>query len=343
MITTFTTRRVSCSTLAAALMLAPACTSPFCRLPQSPVAYHEVDRVHHEGAAAGPQTFELETFEDMWEWQEEAEWCWAACATMVRRWQGESVSKEEIVAHIRARTQQDGGTGEISGETEADKEERLRAASEHEILLALAPDRKELLDRLWAECWTHVGEALGEQMVAQTDEERAAAEQKLGEELGKALVSGLAYLPQTMDLDSVLADLQDGCPVVVGLQQTDADGVSYGHACVIYGLTATWQQPDGVLDGMAAMGNAFLGATGTGNGFKGESGYTYLTVKLLDPARPEQREREMSVADLVSHADFFASRPFAQAVLDRQAQGMQQPTSASTANAQLADAGLPHE
>ena len=343
MTTTFTMRRVSCSALAVTVMLAAGCTSPFSRTPLSPAAYHEAERVHRDGTADGPQSFELVGFPDTWEPQVEAELCWAACATMIHRWQGESVSKEDIVDRMRERAQDDEDPAGVSDRTAADKAERLCAASEHEILLALAPDRKELLDRLWDECWTHVGEALGEQLVAQTDEERAAAEQKLGEELGKALVSGLSYLPQTMDLDSVMADLQDGHPVVVGLQQTDEDGVTYGHACVIYGLTATYREPDGVLDGVAAMGNAMLGVAGTGHGFKGESGYTYLTVKLIDPALEGPGTREMSVSDLLARADFFASRPFAEAVLDSQAQGMQQPTFASIAAAQLADAGLPDE
>ena len=335
MITAFTLRRLSCSALAGAL-LASGCASPFGRQPRSPANLQEVDRVDHT-TSDGQELVQLKGFAGTWEPQQDQEWCWAACATMIHKWQNEPATQAAIVARIRARAR------DAAEDDESAAEERRRAASEHELLLALAPDRKDLLDRLWDECWTHVGEALGEQLVAQTDEERAAAEQKLGEELGKALVSGLSYLPQTMDLDSVMADLQDGYPVVVGLQQTDEDGVTYGHACVIYGLTATYREPDGVLDGVAAMGNALLGVTGTGHGFKGESGYTYLTVKLLDPALEGPGTREMSVAELLAHADFFASRPFAEAVLDSQAQGMQQPTSASIADAPLANAGLPHE
>src|SRR5262245_953579 len=174
--TPITTRRLACSSLAAVLLLTAACSSPFRRMPLSPSQYQDVDTVTRVPQVAGQERFELANFEACGVHQEKPKWCWAACAAMIYKWQGQEVAQADIVDRIRSRAAQEGDdTDPTQAAAEAD-EERLRAAGEHEILLALAPDRQDLLDQLWDQSFETIGEAIGEQLVAQTDEERAAAE-----------------------------------------------------------------------------------------------------------------------------------------------------------------------
>jgi hypothetical protein len=298
------TQRLLPIALAGLLLPLPACVSPFARTPKPPHEYAGVERVHYDFTPETQHEFRLEGLERVEQLYDTS--CWAACAEMVSNWRSGGTTQEEFLERTRALS--DGS------------EESVQAATRHEILLALAPDRRADLDRLWEELILRAAMAVAAQAAAQTDEEREYYQAVQLDPAMRAVAVGLSQLDDTVDLDTALAELQDGEPVVVGLTEIGANGQPYGHACVLIGLRAIYSGPRDALAGVADMAQSLTGTATPAAGFVADSGYIFLEATLIDPAKGKQDVRTMPATELVAKATFFASRTFAEKFIEQEVQ-----------------------
>ena len=196
-----------CSRLVA-LTLACLCACQSTSEPAYPNAHLERVLTVESG---GVHTTTLKDFEALdWE-QKEPVWCWAACAEMILRFNGEEATQESIATRIHG-ADKDGGT-------------KIEAASFYEVMRALNPDMDvSPFDSLWA------------QVAARAEDDPSLVlNMKFGVD---AAVAASAALDQFVPNKQVaVEDLRNGHPAVVGL--ADPELPDMGHAYVLIGAVYT--------------------------------------------------------------------------------------------------------
>lgn len=140
--------------------------------------------------------------------QEEAVWCWAACAQMIHRYYGHEVSQQELADRIHGHNE--GGTVNVE------------AASYHEVMAALNPELpKNELENLRAQSLA------------------AAKRIEKGQRSANVSVDYMSYARSKVDemlpvnSDVIVEELGRGAPVVVVLSQ--GEDATLEHAYVLWG------------------------------------------------------------------------------------------------------------
>lgn len=207
----------------------------------------------------GPNLFraECDRFAALQAEQRHDDWCWAACAQMIRQYQGERVTQEQIAQRIR-------GAGD------------RQTATVDEIMLALNPD----MTRDWAKL-------LNNRKITITPAHW------LGAELRK----------QAITTDSIVQEISQGSPLVIGMTQP---GGARGHACVAYGVTYS-RNDTGVTNLFRSAGGSVLDVL--------IARYDVQQVDLVDPW-PDGGGRKTIDASVVNGGlDFMISKSESRAIL----------------------------
>jgi hypothetical protein len=143
--------------------------------------------------------------------QKEPVWCWAACAEMVHRYNGNPMTQDEIATRVTS--------GKIGQDETA-----ARAASEREIMFALNPEMRDAYADLVA---SRIMESL----------DRDAIVTKVYP--SQYLKSGLERW--SINSDEIVLSILKGEPVLIGLTP-DGEG-SFGHVYALYGITFSRRLP----------------------------------------------------------------------------------------------------
>lgn len=144
--------------------------------------------------------------------REDTLWCWAACATMIHNYYGNTTTQEEVVARVRG------------------NDEDVSAAWDREIMIALYPE-------------------YARDLAAHTDREFQTQHRRGGVggvtlQVDDVAESYARYWSQTSD--HLVRAISQGEPVVVGLAYPD-DPQS-GHALVVYGVRYSTEDTQSMLD-----------------------------------------------------------------------------------------------
>lgn len=275
---------------------------------------------------------ELQGFDSVAATQERYVWCWAACAEMVLRYQGEPASQQAIVERIHGHDDE----GELKVET----------ATRYELYRALSPQTEVSdFDLLWTGIKDQLAaelEALGaniDQALADghTPDAPSGVEVSFdGSVLVNDAIDRLAP-SRAVPIDALIA----GEPVVAGLR--DDPTAKTGHLYVVIGaeyltpkewseklptagknmakqLEANFQKRiDDSIPSEASMQRAENLASRFG-----ESKHRIQRLELIDPfihddpATPINEMRvELSFEDFLKRVDFVATRADAHAILTR--------------------------
>lgn len=238
----------------------------------------------------GPNEFRVacEGLEQVAAKQETDVWCWAACAVMIRRWNGdESMSQEDIAQRIHG------------------AEDSVKTASMNEIIAALAPDAAEERDRIW--------EAAGEML---------GSGQDVHFDLGQMLSA--AYEQSTTNSDLLVEDLAAGNPAVVGLR--DSKSSLAGHAYVAHAATYSHRDPT-ASESWTGIATTLLNASIFSNGGEREldesaverldrtaKNYGLWSVELIDPL--DGRSKTLTAQEFADRVDFMISAREARALIE---------------------------
>ena len=178
----------------------------------------------------------LSDFEAVEDPQRTPVWCWAACASMIHKYNGQEISQEEIAKRIHGHDE----GGEL----------KVAAASRYEVYKALSPDSTEFS---FEEIWDAIGDQIEEETAAALEAHEETGETPSGVELRTdPMVAVHAGLDRYFPVRSApLAALKAEQPAVVGLEG-EVEGAQ-GHLCVIVG--AAWKEATETMNSIKELGS----------------------------------------------------------------------------------------
>lgn len=194
------------------------------------------------------RTAVLENFESIEEAQKKPVWCWAACASMIHRFNGIEISQDEIAERIHKSS--DGG------------ELKVAAASRYEVYQALCPTPTDFsFDQIWKAIEDDL-EREKNRIGQGADQGQTATGVDVDADPMVAVHVALdRYLPtRAAPLEALASDQ----PAVVGLRGNV--GGAEGHLCVIVG--AAWKEAPAYaksFDRVVRSGAELTGAVSRGD------------------------------------------------------------------------------
>ncbi|QDU65316.1 hypothetical protein Pla86_03810 [Planctomycetes bacterium Pla86] len=256
----------------------------------------------------GMKTVTLTGFEAVESPQREPVWCWAACASMILRYNGIDVSQEEIVDRVHGYL--------------PDGSLKVATASRFELLRALAPDAPPFdFDSAWKVIQSTLEDAGTQALDKLKGEGKVEGDIDLSWNEDEAVQSLFDRIYPSSGVP--IAQLQLGDPAVAGLRDPDTD---QGHLYVIVGAQWEVKRP--------GLGDALIdyAKTGLGTGELSKllvdrfepSGIAVQSIELVDPLRKDDPETEVNEArvsltfkEFKSRVDFVTTRADAHEILTR--------------------------
>jgi hypothetical protein len=151
--------------------------------------------------------------------KDETSWCWAACAQMLRRYNGEDVDQEKIVAESKLLplppSPNDSGMSV-------------------EIWLALNPDMRPEFNRRLAIFLAQTG-VRATQLAQSKTKPGDYFKELLNQGLRRTNANAGAKLFSAADTDMLVQEISAGNPVLVG-RSDDGSGTGMGHVVLAYGV-----------------------------------------------------------------------------------------------------------